>query len=62
VDVAEPAQRQATGREQPLEQKDHEADRWVAATAMRLDLPLVAHDAIFANVENARLITRLRTN
>lgn len=33
-----------------LSQKEHEADRWVAATALWLDLPLVAHDRIFGNV------------
>jgi predicted nucleic acid-binding protein len=33
-----------------LGQKEHEADRWVAATAIWLDVPLVAHDAIFADV------------
>lgn len=42
-----------------LGQKDHEADRWVAATAIWLDIPLVAHDAIFANVEGLHLLTRL---
>jgi hypothetical protein len=30
-----------------LAQKDHEADRWIAATAIWLKVPLVAHDAIF---------------
>lgn len=40
-------------------QKDHEADRWVAATALWLDVPLVAHDAIFKNVDGLRLLTRL---
>jgi hypothetical protein len=29
-----------------------EADRWVAATALWLQVPLVAHDRIFANVSN----------
>ena len=42
-----------------LGQKDHEADRWVAATAIRLRIPLVAHDAIFANVKDLRLLTKL---
>ena len=42
-----------------LGQKDHEADRWVAATALRLRIPLVAHDAIFANVKDLRLLTEL---
>ena len=42
-----------------LGQKDHEADRWVAATAMWLGVPVVAHDAIFANVEGLSLLTKL---
>lgn len=42
-----------------LGQKDHEADRWVAATAIRLGVPLVAHDAIFVDVDGLELITRL---
>jgi predicted nucleic acid-binding protein len=33
-----------------LSQKIHEADRWVAATALALDLELVAGDRIFENV------------
>ena len=39
--------------------KDHEADRWIAATALWLSVPLVAHDAIFANVDGLELLTRL---
>lgn len=42
-----------------LGNKDHEADRWVAATAMRLDVPLVAHDRIFASVDGLTLLTKL---
>lgn len=42
-----------------LGQKEHEADRWVAATAIRLAVPLVAHDTIFANVDGLELLTRL---
>ena len=42
-----------------LGQKDHEADRWVAATMMWLGLPVVAHDAIFANVEGLNQLTKL---
>jgi tRNA(fMet)-specific endonuclease VapC len=42
-----------------LGQKDHEADRWVAATAMWLGVPVVAHEAIFANVEGLNLLTKL---
>jgi predicted nucleic acid-binding protein len=33
-----------------LSQKIHEADRWVAATAIALGLELVAGDGIFENV------------
>lgn len=33
-----------------LAQKIHEADRWVAATAIALGLELVAGDTIFENV------------
>lgn len=42
-----------------LSGKDHEADRWVAATAMHLGVPLVAHDRVFRNVDGLDLITRL---
>ena len=42
-----------------LGQKDHEADRWVAATAIWLGIPLVAHDAIFKNVSGLQLLTKL---
>lgn len=42
-----------------LGQKDHEADRWVAATALHLGIPLVAHDSIFFNVKDLQLITKL---
>lgn len=30
-----------------LGQRDHDADRWIAATALRLGLPLVSNDRIF---------------
>lgn len=33
-----------------LHQRNHDADRWVAATALRLAIPLVSNDGIFANV------------
>jgi predicted nucleic acid-binding protein len=42
-----------------LGQKEHEADRWVAATAVMLGVPLVAHDGIFRDVEGLDLVTRL---
>jgi hypothetical protein len=42
-----------------LGHKEHEADRWVAATAVWLQVPLVAHDQIFANVKDLELLTRL---
>jgi tRNA(fMet)-specific endonuclease VapC len=33
-----------------LAQRDHDADRWVAATALRLGIPLVSNDGIFNDV------------
>ena len=42
-----------------LGQKEHEADRWVAATAIWLQVPLVAHDGIFANVKDLELLMKL---
>ena len=39
--------------------KDHEADRWVAASAIWLHIPLVTHDAIFAKVKGLTLLTKL---
>ena len=42
-----------------LGQKEHEADRWVAATAIWLQVPLVAHDRNFANVKDLELLTKL---
>jgi len=38
-----------------LGQKIHEADRWVAATALALNLDLVAGDGIFAGVDDLNL-------
>jgi predicted nucleic acid-binding protein len=42
-----------------LGQKEHEADRWVAATAIWLQVPLVAHDGSFASVKDLELLTKL---
>jgi predicted nucleic acid-binding protein len=42
-----------------LAAKEHEGDRWVAATAIRLALPLVAHDGIFFDVPGLQLMTKL---
>lgn len=38
-----------------LAQKVHEADRWVAATALSLGLDLVAGDSIYAGVDTLRV-------
>jgi predicted nucleic acid-binding protein len=43
----------------PLGQKQHEADRWIAATARWLDVPLVAHDAIFRDAPGVTVVTEL---
>ncbi|MGF1662446.1 MAG: PIN domain-containing protein [Kineosporiaceae bacterium] len=42
-----------------LGHKPHEADRWVAATALYAGVPLVAHDAVFRGVKGLDLLTRL---
>ncbi len=42
-----------------LGQKHQEADRWVAATARWLGVPLVAHDAVFRDAPGVTLITEL---
>lgn len=41
-----------------LGQKMHEADRWVAATALRLRVPLVADDGIYRNVAGLDVLSR----
>lgn len=43
----------------PLGQKHHEADRWIAATALWLDIPLVAHDAVFRDAPGITVVTEL---
>jgi len=43
-----------------LHQRDHDADRWVAATAIRLGIPLVSNDQIFKDVPGLELETAPR--
>lgn len=38
-----------------LGQRDHDADRWIAATALRLGVPLVSDDRIFEGVPGLML-------
>lgn len=40
-----------------LSQREHDADRWIAATAIRLDVPLVSNDGVFDNTPGLRLET-----
>ena len=42
-----------------LGQKIHEADRWIAATAIRLGTELVSDDAVFRDVSGLGLLSRL---
>lgn len=42
-----------------LADRVHDADRWIAATALRLGIPLVAHDGVFRNAPGLDLLTRL---
>ncbi|NED96031.1 type II toxin-antitoxin system VapC family toxin [Phytoactinopolyspora alkaliphila] len=44
----------------PLHQKGHLGDLWIAATAIRWDVPLVAHDAIFLGCPGVELRTELQ--
>ncbi|TDW98139.1 PIN domain-containing protein [Kribbella sp. VKM Ac-2566] len=43
----------------PLHQKQHQGDLWIAATALRWHLPLVAHDAIYVECPGLELLTEL---
>lgn len=43
-----------------LGQKQHDGDRWIAATALRYGIPLVAHDGIFKDVPGLSLVTENR--
>lgn len=38
-----------------LSQREHDADRWIAATAVRLEIPLVSNDGIFRGVPGLQL-------
>jgi predicted nucleic acid-binding protein len=38
-----------------LAQREHNADRWIAATAIRLGIPLVSNDGIFRGVPGLTL-------
>jgi predicted nucleic acid-binding protein len=40
-----------------LGEKSHEADRWVAATARYVGVPLVSHDGVFVDTPGLTLIT-----
>jgi predicted nucleic acid-binding protein len=42
-----------------LAQRDHDADRWIAATAVWLGIPLVAHDGIFRDTPGLLFETAL---
>lgn len=42
-----------------LAQPHHDADRWIAATAIRLGIPLVSHDAVFKGAPGLSLETTL---
>lgn len=41
-----------------LGQKLHEADRWIAATALRLQLELISDDAVFQDVPSLAVRSR----
>ncbi len=41
----------------PLSSKMHDGDRWIAAAAIRLGLPLVTHDTVFKAAPQLALLT-----
>ncbi|MGH3499930.1 MAG: PIN domain-containing protein [Nocardioidaceae bacterium] len=41
----------------PLGDKIHDGDRWIAATAVRLGIPLASHDSVFKGVPGLELLT-----
>jgi predicted nucleic acid-binding protein len=43
----------------PLHQKQHGGDLWIAAAAIRWQLPLVAHDAVYLGCPGIELLTEL---
>ncbi len=43
----------------PLHQSNHNADLWIAATAIRWSIALVAHDAVFTDCPRIHLLTEL---
>jgi predicted nucleic acid-binding protein len=43
----------------PLHQSSHNADLWIAATAIRWSIPLVAHDSVFTSCPGVQLLTEL---
>jgi predicted nucleic acid-binding protein len=45
-------------RGHPLGQKVHETDRWIAATALVLEVGLVSDDGAFSNVDGLRVLSR----
>lgn len=44
-----------------LADRAHGADRWIAATAIRLGVPLVTHDGIFRDAPGVDVVTQLPT-
>ncbi len=38
-----------------LGQREHDADRWIAATALRLEIPLVSNDRVFEGAPGLQL-------
>jgi tRNA(fMet)-specific endonuclease VapC len=44
-----------------LSQREHNADRWIAATALRLGVPLASNDGIFHNVPGLLLESATRS-
>lgn len=58
IDICARLRHSCEVRGHPLGQKIHEADRWIAATALALEIRLVSDDGVFATVEGLRVMNR----
>ena len=58
IDICAALRHRCEARGHALGQKIHEADRWVAATAISLAVELVSDDGVFADVDGLRVLSR----
>lgn len=58
IDLCADLRHRCEARGQALGQKIHEADRWIAATAISLGVELISDDGVFADVDGLRVLSR----